>query len=65
MPASLHHHVQSRYLEVQLTGKVTRTDYETLGPGIEKLIQAHGKLRLLVVLNGFEGWTFGGLWEDI
>jgi hypothetical protein len=65
MPASIHHHAESRYVEVQLTGKVTETDYETLGPEIEQLIQAHGKLRVLVQLNDFEGWTFKGLWEDI
>jgi hypothetical protein len=65
MPVSLQHHPHSRYVEVQLTGKITQTDYEALGPDIEQLIQAHGKLRMLVQLTNFEGWTFGGLWEDI
>jgi len=65
MPVSLNHHEDRGYLEVLLTGKVTRQDYETQGPLIEELIKQHGRLRLLVELRDFYGWTFGGLWEDI
>lgn len=65
MPVSLNHHADDRYLEVVLKGKLNERDYKQLGPQIEDLIRTHGKLRLLVELRDFEGWTFGGLWEDI
>lgn len=65
MPVTLIHHDDLGYLEVLLTGKLTRQDYETNGPRIEQLIREHGKLRMLVELRDFHGWTFGGLWEDV
>ena len=54
-----------RLLEVQMTGKLSKTDYEHFVPMMEKLVKEHGKIRLLVVMNDFHGWTAGALWEDI
>lgn len=65
MPVSLIHHEDSGYLEVRLSGKLTRQDYEQFAPQVEQLVKEHGKLRLLVEMHEFDGWTFGGLWEDI
>jgi hypothetical protein len=54
-----------KVLEIHVTGKLEKADYEQFVPEVEDLIQRHGKLRLLVVLNDFHGWTAGALWEDI
>ncbi len=54
-----------KVLEVQLTGKLTKEDYEQFVPTIERLVAQHGKLRMLVEMHDFHGWTAGGLWEDI
>jgi hypothetical protein len=51
-------------LEVALTGKLTREDYETFVPKVDQLVKEHGKLRLLVAMHDFHGWTAGALWED-
>ena len=32
---------------------------------MEKAIQEHGKVRLLVEMRDFHGWGVGALWEDI
>jgi SpoIIAA-like len=32
---------------------------------VERLVKAHGKIRMLVEMHDFHGWTVGALWEDI
>ena len=54
-----------KLLEVHLTGKLVKQDYETFLPVVERLVKQHGKLRLLVELHDFHGWTAGALWEDV
>ena len=54
-----------KVLEVQVQGKLTKEDYEAFVPEIERLIQQHGKLRILFYMHEFEGWSAGALWQDI
>ena len=54
-----------KILEVDLHGKLSREDYERIGPDIEKMIREHGKIRILVTMHDFDGWDAGGLWEDL
>jgi hypothetical protein len=53
-----------KVLEVQLTGKLAKEDYEHFVPAVERLVKAHGKIRMLVEMHDFHGWTVGGLWRD-
>jgi hypothetical protein len=50
---------------VRVTGKLVEADYACLVPELERLIQQHGKLRLLFELSGFQGWDAGALWDEI
>ena len=52
-------------LEVAITGKLTREFYQAFAPRVDSLIQAHGRIRILVVMHDFHGWTLGALWEDM
>jgi hypothetical protein len=54
-----------RLLEVHLTGKLVKKDYETFLPAVERLVKQHGRLLMLVELHDFHGWTGSALWEDI
>ncbi len=54
-----------KVLEVHLTGKLVREDYAQFVPVVERLVKAHGKIRLLVEMHDFHGWTAGALWEDV
>jgi len=54
-----------KVLELRVQGKLEREDYATFVPEIERLIERHGKLRILFVMEDFHGWTAGALWEDI
>ena len=53
-----------KLLEVHLTGKLAKEDYETFVPVVERLVKEHGKLRMLVEMHDFHGWTAGAAWED-
>ncbi len=54
-----------RIIVFRLTGKLTRDDYEMFVPALESAIEEHGRIRMLVDLVDFHGWTAGALWEDI
>jgi hypothetical protein len=53
-----------KVLEVQLTGKLAREDYQHFVPMVERLVKDHGKICLLVEMHDFHGWTAGALWRD-
>jgi hypothetical protein len=55
----------SNILYVKAAGKLTRENYEEFGPKVEALIHQHGKIRVLIELEDFHGWSAGALWEDI
>jgi hypothetical protein len=65
MTVELHEEAGGKCLLVQLSGKLTKEDYQQFVPEIEKLMQREGKLRVLVRMHNFHGWTMGALWEDI
>ena len=52
-------------LEIIATGRIEKADYEQLVPAIEALIEQRGRVRMLIELRDFEGWTAGALWEDL
>ena len=53
-----------KVLEVALTGKLVKADYEHFVPVVERLVKQQGKIRILLVMHDFHGWTAGALWED-
>ena len=52
-------------MEVHVTGKLEKADYEAFVPEVEQFIRDNGKIRMLVGLHDFHGWTAGALWEDV
>ena len=52
-------------VEVKVTGKLTREDYEIFVPEMERLIKQHGKIRVLFDMHDFHGWEVAALWEDL
>ena len=54
-----------KLLVVHVSGKLAKADYEHFVPEFERLVQQHGKLRVLFDMTGFHGWDLGALWEDI
>jgi len=62
---TLHEMNGGNALEVHISGKITSADYERLVPTVERLIKQHGKIRMLMEMHDFHGWTAGGLLQDI
>ena len=65
MSVELQEEAGGKCLLVKLSGKLAKEDYQQFVPEIERLIQREGKLRMLVQMHNFHGWTMGALWEDI
>jgi len=54
-----------KLLEVRVSGKLTHDDYQHFVPAFERLVQQHGKIRVLFLMTDFHGWEAGALWDDI
>ena len=65
MPLHVTEEVHGKVLEVHLTGKLERADYDQFVPATEKLVREYGRIRILVILHDFHGWKAGALWEDL
>lgn len=57
--------ISGNVMEIGVTGKLEKDDYERFIPAAEALIKEHGKIRVLFVMHDFHGWTVGAAWEDI
>ncbi|MCP8687494.1 STAS/SEC14 domain-containing protein [Marinobacterium sedimentorum] len=65
MSIQLHEENGGTMIVVQVSGKLVKADYEHFVPEFERLVQAHGKLRLLFDMAGFHGWELSAAWEDL
>lgn len=65
MSITLTQEQEAGFVEVGLTGTLTKDDYRIFVPKIEELIQRNGKLDVLVNMRDFHGWSAGALWEDL
>ena len=52
-------------LGFRIWGKLAEADYrDLLDPEMEKVMKEYPKIRVVWVMEDFEGWTVGGAWED-
>jgi hypothetical protein len=65
MSVKLEHVTDSNVFSVELSGKLTKEDYERFVPEFERAIEEHGKIRIMTHVHDFHGWDMGALWEDI
>jgi hypothetical protein len=54
-----------KVLEVHVSGTLAKEDYKHFVPEVDRLIGQQGKIRVLLEMKNFHGWTAGALWEDI
>jgi len=54
-----------KLIVVHIGGKLHTEDYQHFVPTVEKSIQEHGTVRMLVQMHNFHGWDAGALWQDI
>jgi len=61
----LHEEFDGRILIISVTGRLTRDDYLSFVPKVEELILRFGKIRVVLEMRDFHGWSSGAIWEDI
>ncbi len=55
---------EGKMIGVRATGRLTDADYKEFLPKLEEIIGRHGRVRLLLDLEGFEGWEPYAAWDD-
>ena len=65
MPVTTKDLRKSGSIEVHVSGKLHKTDYDQFVPVLEKLIQKEGSARVLFIMHNFHGWDVAALWEDL
>ena len=51
-------------LHVGASGKLSHEDYKRFIPEFERLIDQHGKIRILFEMTDFHGWDAAAVWDD-
>lgn len=51
-------------LTVKIAGRLAEEDLAALQDRTADIIRNHGKIRILVLAEAFEGWQQGGRWDD-
>jgi len=64
MSVELHEEVGGKIVILNLSGKIAIEDYEYFTPHVERAVRAHGKVRMLVQMQDFHGWTLGAALKD-
>ena len=65
MTVVLSEEADGKIVIVKLSQKLTKEDYGHFVPELNRLVKQHGKIRLLVEMHDFHGWTVAAVWEDI
>jgi SpoIIAA-like len=65
MPIQLNEENGGKILDVHVSGRLAKADYERFVPEFERLVRQHGKMLVLFDMTGFHGWDAGAAWEDI
>jgi hypothetical protein len=65
MSVELHEEAGGKILILNLNGKLAKEDYAHFSPEVERAVKEHGKIRMLVRMHDFHGWSTGALWEDV
>lgn len=65
MSVDVRAHEGGRILELHVTGKLTRADYERILPEVDDGLREHDRIDLLLALEEFRGWDAAAMWEDL
>ncbi len=55
---------QGNFISLCVVGKLTDTDYKKFCPRLDELVAEHGRVRCLIDMTAFEGWTLRAVWDD-
>ena len=52
-------------VEIALDGRVSTEEFEALAARLEAFIARHGRVRVLEIIQDFEGMDAGAFWQDV
>ena len=64
MAVALTEKADGTILEIVISDKLTKEDYETFVPEVDRLVKKHGKISILFDMRDFHGWELAAMWED-
>jgi hypothetical protein len=64
MPIRFNEEGGGKILVIHVSGTLAKPDYAQLVPEMERLVQQHGKVRVLIEMTDFHGWDVSAAWED-
>ena len=53
-----------KLLLIHASGKLNKDDYQHFVPEFDRLVEHHGKVRVLFEMHDFHGWKPRAIWED-
>lgn len=56
---------RDKIYRLDITGRLSKSEFDAVQHQLAGEIQAAGPVRLMVVLDGFEGWEPGAGWSDL
>ena len=56
---------EGRTWQLRVSGLLTKNELDSVQTAARDEIQRGGKIKLLIVLDGFQGWEKGAAWGDI
>jgi hypothetical protein len=65
MSVELHEEAGGKILNVTSSGKLTTEDHAKFIPEVERAVESHGKVRMLIRMHDFHGPSMGAGWEDL
>ncbi|WP_020476451.1 SpoIIAA family protein [Zavarzinella formosa] len=65
MSVDLHAEAGGKILILNLRDRLTSEDYAHFTPAVEQAVKENGKVRILVRMHDFHGWTLDAVWEDV
>jgi hypothetical protein len=65
MTIRLNEENNGKLLIIHVSGRLIKDDYAEFVPAFDRLVQQHGKLRVLFDMTDFHGWELSAAWEDL
>jgi hypothetical protein len=58
-------HDNAQAVEIRLSGRVSTEEFDRVAARLEAFIERHGRVRVLEVIQDFEGMDAAALWHDV
>jgi len=58
-------HDNTKAVEIVLKGRVSTEEFDALANRLEAFIKRHGRVRVLEIVNDFEGMDASAFWHDL